>query len=181
MKKRIFSLLTLIALLVTVSTFTACDDKDENKNNLTISDCVFSSFTAEDYDGNIIDEATLADYKVTMINVWGTFCTPCKTEAPELAELNKEYAEKGFQVIGIPVDSNRDSAADAREIIDEVNADFMHLKVSASIKSFVSGTEHLPYTIFVNAEGKQIGEAYSGAKSKEDWKKIINNILEFIG
>lgn len=181
MKKRITSLLMLMFLLLIAMSFSACTDDDHNANEkFEISDCVFSSFTAEDYDGDIIDETMLADYKITMINVWGTFCAPCKKEAPELAELNKEYADKGLQVIGIPVDSSRNSAADAREVIDEVHADFRHLKVSASIKSFVLATEHLPYTIFINADGKQIGEAYSGAKSKEEWTQIINEILEFI-
>lgn len=176
MNRKFVSLLTLVVLFLTTITFAACTDKEED---LTVTDCVFSSFTAEDYDGNIIDETIFAEYKVTMLNVWGTFCSPCKTEAPELAEINSEYADKGFQVIGIPVDANRNSAADAMEVIAETNANFRHLKVSNSIKQFVAQTEHLPYTIFVNSEGKQIGEAYSGAKSKEDWKKIVDKLLEF--
>lgn len=176
MKKRIFSFLTLITLLISVFSLASCDD---DKEDYTIKDCVFSSFTAEDYDGNIINETVFTEYKVTMINVWGTFCKPCKTEAPELAEINGEYAEKGFQVIGIPVDVNRNSAADAREVIEEVNAAYRHLKVSDSIKQFVAAAEHLPYTVFVNEEGRQIGEGYSGAKSKAEWTKIIDRILEF--
>lgn len=178
MKKRILSFITLLILMLAIFSFTACTDKP--KKDYKISDSVFSSFTAEDYDGNIIDETVFIDYKITMINVWGTFCNPCKTEAPELAELNNENIGKGIQVIGIPVDTTRNSAADAKEIIDEVNADYRHLKVSASIKPFVSSAEHLPYTIFVNAEGKQIGDAYSGAKSKADWKILIDKLLEFI-
>ena len=176
MKKKIISLLVLVTLLLTATLFAACTKNEE----YTISDCVFSSFTAEDYDGNIVDETVFSEYKVTMINVWGTFCNPCKTEAPELAEINSEYADKGFQVIGIPVDVNRNSAADAREVIAETNADFRHLKVSNSIKQFVLGTEHLPYTIFVNSEGKQIGKAYSGAKNKQNWETVIKSILDFI-
>lgn len=142
-------------------------------------DSVFTSFTAEDFDGNIVDETIFASSKITMINVWGTFCEPCKTEAPELAELNSEYADKGFTVIGIPVDRSRETAADAKDVIAELGADYRHLKVSESIKLFVSSAAHLPYTIFVNKDGYQIGTPYSGAKSKSEWKEIIDEMLVY--
>lgn len=177
MKKRILNLFTLIALFVATLSLTACA---EDKDDFNITDCVFSSFTAQDFDGNIVDATVFAEYKLTMINVWGTFCDPCLEEIPYLAEINREYADKGFQVIGIPVDSSLNSAADARKFIAELNADYRHLKVSNSIKQFVRGTGIYPYTIFVNKEGKQIGEPYTAAKSKSEWKSLIDKMLEFV-
>lgn len=175
MKKRILGLLTFIALIVTAFSFTACDDG----NDLTVTDCVFSSFTAQDFDGNIVDETVFTGCKVTMINVWATYCEPCKTELPALAELNEEYKDAGFQVIGIPVDGSA-QAETVKQLIEETNADFRHLRVSASLKSFISEIKSVPYTIFVNEDGKQIGKAYSGAKSKAAWKKIIDKTLKFV-
>lgn len=180
MKKRIFCIITFIALLITAFSLTACDDKDDNSDNLTVADCVFTSFTAEDFDGNIIDETVFTGYKVTMINVWGTYCPPCKTELPELAELNAGYSNSGFQIIGIPVDANHQTAADAKELIEETGANYRHIRISSSIKSFISEIKGVPYTIFVNEEGKQIGSAVSGAKSKADWKTLIDKMLEFV-
>lgn len=174
MIKKILSLIIFAAVTAAAITLSAC----ANDEDLNIRDSVFASFTAEDYDGNIIDETVFADCKVTMIYVWGTFCAPCKKEAPYLAELNKEYAENGFQVIGIPIDANRNSAADAREVIAATDADFRNLKVSVSLKKFVSGVGGTPYTVFVNSEGKQIGKARSGAKSKKEWEKLIVRLLE---
>lgn len=178
MKKRIFGVFILIALLVAAFSFAACNDKGESNEDLTVTDCVFSSFTAQDFDGNIIDETVFAGYKITMINVWATYCTPCKSELPDLAELNTEYNSAGFQVIGIPADGNTQVEA-ARQIIEETNANFTHLRVSASLNSFIGNIKVVPYTLFVNENGEQIGKAYSGTKSKSNWKTLITQLLQF--
>lgn len=176
MKKSIFGLPTLIALLIAVFSFTACADKKD----LTVTDCAFTSFTAQDFDGNIVDETVFKGYKVTMINVWGTYCAPCKTELPELAELNTEYKNSGFQIIGIPIDANYQTATDAKQLIEETQANYRHLKISTSLKGFISGIKSVPYTTFVNENGQQLGEGYYGAKSKADWKKIIEEMPGFV-
>jgi cytochrome c biogenesis protein CcmG, thiol:disulfide interchange protein DsbE len=49
------------------------------------------------------DTRTLADYKgqVVLLNVWATWCAPCRIEMPSLEALNKEYGPKGLKIIGI--------------------------------------------------------------------------------
>ena len=78
---------------------------------------MFESFTAQDLDGNQVDETIFEDAELTMINVWGTFCTPCLEEMPDLAELNREYQEKGVQIIGICSDTiNADKELDEAQL-----------------------------------------------------------------
>lgn len=50
---------------------------------------------------------TLADYKgkVILVNLWATWCGPCRMEIPALIELQKKYRDKGFAVIGLDIDS----------------------------------------------------------------------------
>jgi len=57
-------------------------------------------FSLEDVDAQPV---RLADYKgqVVMVDFWGTWCPPCRTAMPKLAELNDEYADQGFALIGI--------------------------------------------------------------------------------
>ena len=172
--KKLFFIVPLILALSML--FTACGGNE----NYEIKACTLTTFTAEDMDGNIIDESVFEGTKVTMVNLWGTYCSPCKEEVPALNELFTEYENSDFQIIGIPVDRNHDSAADAREVIAELGATYKNIKISNSIKSFVESAPTLPYTIFVNAEGCQIGEAYSGAKTKKEWKKIIDGMIKFV-
>ena len=65
---------------------------------------VLSSFSATDLDGNTVDQSVLADYDLTMVNVWATFCGPCINEMPDLGELAQEYADKKVQIIGLVSD-----------------------------------------------------------------------------
>lgn len=98
---------------VSEKTDTGASETKEKKQGGKESSGVFESFTAQDLDGNQVDETIFEDAELTMINVWGTFCTPCLEEMPDLAELNREYQEKGVQIIGICSDTiNADKELD---------------------------------------------------------------------
>ena len=58
------------------------------------------SFESTDLDGNKITSDIYSNNKITMINIWGTFCGPCIREMPELAQLSEEYKSKGVEIIG---------------------------------------------------------------------------------
>lgn len=64
---------------------------------------------APQYCANTLDEkvSCLEDYKgkPILVNVWATWCIPCRQEMPALEALYKEYSTKGFVVIGVSVDS----------------------------------------------------------------------------
>ena len=63
--------------------------------------CVFAQpikFSAKDIDGKNVSEAVFADSKITMVNVWGTFCGPCIREMPDLGVLDKKYGDD-FQIL----------------------------------------------------------------------------------
>ncbi|PYP77444.1 MAG: hypothetical protein DMD35_15020 [Gemmatimonadetes bacterium] len=49
---------------------------------------------------------TLADYsgRVVLLNVWATWCEPCRVEMPSIEKLHKEFAPQGFSVVAISVD-----------------------------------------------------------------------------
>jgi peroxiredoxin len=51
-------------------------------------------------------EKRLADYrgKVLMINVWATWCLPCRVEMPSIEALNKDYASKGLKIVAVSID-----------------------------------------------------------------------------
>ncbi len=77
---------------------------------------------------------------MTMVNIWATFCGPCIEEMPDLGELNKEYADQGFQIVGIPVDTmnqggeiSGEMVDTANEIIDQTKADYLHILPSDSL------------------------------------------------
>lgn len=64
------------------------------------------------YTGKTVDGEYLAleDFrgKVVLLNVWATWCAPCRQELPELAALQEEHGGENFSVVGISVDAERD-------------------------------------------------------------------------
>ncbi|HEV2017409.1 MAG TPA: TlpA disulfide reductase family protein [Gemmatimonadaceae bacterium] len=62
----------------------------------------FKAFTLD----SVPRERRLADYrgKVLMINVWATWCLPCRVEMPSIEALNKEYASKGLKILAVSID-----------------------------------------------------------------------------
>lgn len=186
----------LLALFLSVIMFTlifASCDKSEDVNEIettgtqtSTADGILSDFESTDINGNVIDESVFQGKKITMINIWATFCGPCINEMPDLGEISREYADKGFQIIGIPVDvtdyyGNIDDSqvSLAKEIIDETGADYLHIMPSDSLNSaklqFVTS---VPETIFVDENGCQIGESYIGSRSEEQWLTIIDGLME---
>nr|MDQ6872566.1 TlpA family protein disulfide reductase [Gemmatimonadota bacterium] len=51
-------------------------------------------------------ERRLSDYRgeVLMINVWATWCLPCRVEMPSIEALNKDYASKGLKIVAVSID-----------------------------------------------------------------------------
>ena len=67
------------------------------------------SFETQDLDGNpVTSQELFAGHKITMVNLWATWCINCKSEMAELEALNKEWAEKGCQIIGICDDADEE-------------------------------------------------------------------------
>ena len=144
------------------------------------------TFTATDLKGAAVTSEIFAKNKVTMLNIWGTFCGPCIREMPDLAKLNEANKSNGVEVVGIVIDIlDRKGNVDSRvkstgeAIIAQTGADYTHIIPSKEMFSGVlRGVQAVPTTIFVDSNGKQIGEVYLGSRSQKDWQKIIDEILK---
>lgn len=145
---------------------------------------VLSSFSATDLDGNTVDQSVLADYDLTMVNVWATFCGPCINEMPDLGELAQEYADKKLQIIGLVSDVlntdgtiSEEQVQTARDIVEQTGASYLHLLPSEDLYGVLGQISAVPTTFFVDSEGKQVGSAIVSAQSKDKWVQTIDAML----
>ena len=144
------------------------------------------AFESVDLEGNKISSEIYADNKITMINIWGTFCGPCIREMPGLAKLSEANKSKGVEIIGIPIDivddwGKVDSSlkADANLIISKTGVNYRNVVPTISMfQTMLRGIQAVPTTIFIDKNGNQIGTAYLGSRSQKDWQKIIDKLLE---
>ena len=143
------------------------------------------SFTASDIYGNEVSSDIFKDSKITVVNIWGTFCSPCIYEMPFLGELSRAYDKSEVELLGVVSDSvdyfgeeDSNAVALAQEIAEETKADYTHIVPSMEVLEFLYDVTAVPTTFFLDSEGRVIGEAVVGAREKDAWKEIIDNLLE---
>lgn len=149
-------------------------DAVEKKND------VFGEFQTKTLDGEDVDQELFGKSDLTMVNIWGTFCGPCIREMPDLGELSREYADKGFQMVGIISDVSKPGDETALEIVESTEADYTHLVIPKDANMqyrILKNAQVVPTTIFLDKDGNQIGDTYPGAKSKKQWTAIIDEML----
>ena len=145
-----------------------------------VQDERFPDFQTVDLEGNNVTQNIFKGKKVTVINIWGTFCPPCIAEMPELGTWDKELASD-VQIIGIVCDAegtgDKKTAEAARKITEKSRAKFVNLLPDQKIQKYLENVEAVPTTIFVDSEGKIIGERVVGANVPK-YKEVVAGLLK---
>ncbi len=139
-------------------------------------------FEAQDMDGNTVTSAVFQEAKLTMVNVWATYCNPCLNEMPELGELAGEYDSDEFQIIGIISDVMEDADQEtielAKSLIEQTGASYTHCLLSESLYyALLTDVAAVPTTFFIDENGEVI-DTVVGAMDKSAWEERINALLE---
>ena len=135
-------------------------------------------FSTTDMDGNKVTNDIFADYDLTVVNFWATYCNPCIDELPELAEWKKELPNN-VNLIGLLVDVDEkgsDQYKLAEKIIKETGADYQHLIATEEFDDLISDLVGVPTTFFVDSTGKIIGEPFAGADVNA-YKQTVEDYL----
>lgn len=112
--------------------------------------------------------------KVLLVDFWASWCGPCMKEAPLLVELYKAYRDKGFEIIGISLDEDRDRWLST---ILSKNLDWIHmsdLKGWDSAAAHRYGIKRIPQNFLLGKDGKIIAYDLHG----DDLKNKIEEILK---
>ena len=117
---------------------------------------------------------TLADYKgkVVLLNVWATWCEPCKVEMPSIEKLHKEFGSRGLAVVAVSVD-DAGTEDHVREFARELGITFEILHDPANVTSRNWQITGYPET-FVIARDGTIRKKIIGAA---DWSSEANRAL----
>lgn len=140
------------------------------------------AFEASTIGGDMMTSECFRNSKLTMLNVWATYCGPCLNEMPALAEISDAYDTAEFQLIGIisdvAEDADEELMNEAKELIAQTGANYPHLLLNESLYyNLLSSVSAVPTTFFVNQKGEVLGYVM-GAYEKENWEAIINELLE---
>jgi len=110
------------------------------------------SYSAVDLDGEPVSLADL-EGEVVLLNVWATWCTPCRQEIPELQALHEEHGAEGLRVVGVTVDS-RSAESQIHDFIDRfgMTYDVWWDPDQTAVSTF--GAMGVPLTVLIDREGR---------------------------
>lgn len=145
----------------------------------------FKAFEGQTLDGETVDVSVFQKAKLTVVNVWGTFCNPCIEELPSLGKIAKEYKKKDVQIIGIVGDVynnfkeiDEPTVEDAKSIVKDTKANYTHVIPSESLyRELLTNMTAFPTTFFIDSNGNFVGQAVVGALDKDGWEKKIDSVL----
>lgn len=140
------------------------------RDNLTFipveSENGMPAFTTKDINGNEVDSSIFSEKKLTVVNVWGTFCGPCIQEMPDLAAWAKEMGDD-VQLIGIVGDISGETDTQhielAQTIAQKANVEFINLIPNNDFNRLMTAIIGFPTTFFVDQNGTFVGEPIIGA------------------
>ena len=138
------------------------------------------TFEGTDLEGGaVVSSELFAQSKLTMVNVWATYCNPCLSEMPSLGELAAEYDGAEFQIIGIVSDVREGDGQEVVEsLVQQTGAAYPHLLLNESVYyALLTEVSAVPTTFFVDGEGVVL-DTVIGAQRKDAWKEAIDGLLE---
>ena len=138
---------------------------------------------APDLSGKTVDgkQLDVADYKgkVVVLNVWGSWCAPCRAEAPNLEKVYSDLKSKGVQFVGINTRDTSTQNAVAFEKSYGVTFPSLYDPTGKLMLRFKKGTlnpQAVPSTLVLDQEGR-IAARSLAALSEDKLRKMISPVL----
>ena len=173
MKKKIIYLLIVLLLIFIFAVFLKGLYKPNLYTPSQISNKNLIEFSGKDLfsDIEITSQQLISSKKFTIINIWASWCMPCRSEHPILMDLSKN---PNLNLVGL---NYKDKSDTAKKFIYELGNPFSNILVDNNgIISIELGAYGIPETFIINSNA-EIVKKYIGPLTNESFKeieKIIN-------
>jgi len=119
--------------------------------------------------------------KAVVLNVWATWCEPCREEFPDLVRLGHEYASKGVRLVLVSGDFDSEKPAVTKFLTDQ-GVDFASYIKSGDDMKFINGlnpkwTGALPATFVYDGQGR-LRDFWEGKASYAKMEERLRRVLE---
>lgn len=117
---------------------------------------------------------------ILLLNLWATWCGPCRSEMPHLVEMHDKYRDAGFQVLGLDVgdgNGNPESVEDIKKFSAKMKLNYELFRISnETVSEFYKLTkfEGVPQTILIDRQGRLRGVFLGGGE------RVINTMKQTV-
>jgi peroxiredoxin len=113
--------------------------------------------------------------KYTLVEFWASWCGPCRSFNPELIEHYQTYKDKGFEIFGISLDTDKDKWRKAMEKDGLIWENVSDLKGNNNEAAMIYGVRDIPDNFLINENGIIIERLIRGKKLEKRLKELFVN------
>jgi thiol-disulfide isomerase/thioredoxin len=155
-----------MALALVLAATTACRESPQNTPTASATVQQIEEFTEE----------TLAQYqgKVVLLNFWAIWCTPCRTELPDMEAIYRKYRDQGAVILAVNVS---ESSEDIIAFVNKLDLTFPVLRDSQGKAMKAYEIRFMPTTLFLNQQG-QIVARHVGPLDQDSMSAQVEQLLD---
>ena len=170
-----------IALIIALMGLSACSSKSGDAKADNLQQRAASgknlpaayNFTLTTLEGKTV---TLADYKgkVLILDMWDTWCPPCRAEIPHFIELYKQYKSSGLEILGVAF--GREGEAAVRKFSADFGINYAGAVANQDLMNGYGPVNSIPTTFVIDQNGK-IYQKYIGLRPKATFENDVKTLL----
>jgi len=153
----------ILAALLMLFSVSAWAQSTQQAPQLALKDIRGRQFSLLDYKG-----------KVVLVNFWATWCAPCRTEIPDLIEMQRQYRAQGLRVIGITYPPEKSSGV--RRFVRKLKVNYRVAMGTKATKGLYTSGETLPMTIVIDRKGV-VRDVIEGIMYADEFDKKVRPLL----
>jgi thiol-disulfide isomerase/thioredoxin len=154
---RLVSTLIVLGLLAAFGV-SSCNSNDPptrvSNPNLPLLPAIVLDTEMQAASGNPIK---LSNYsgKVMLVNLWATWCGPCRMETPELVRLHKEYRDRGVEFVGLSTEDPISSAQKVHDFVQQYKVDYHIGWAPRDVAlTLMQGRASIPQSFIITRDGR---------------------------
>ncbi|HKR61190.1 MAG TPA: TlpA disulfide reductase family protein [Pyrinomonadaceae bacterium] len=124
----------------------------------------------------------LADYngKVLVVNLWATWCGPCRSEIPELVKLYQEFRPQGLEVVGLSTENPEASAEGVRRFVSDYSMNYRVGWATSDVAlTLMNNRNAIPQSFVISRDGRVLTRfvGYNASETPLKLRKAVEEAL----
>jgi thiol-disulfide isomerase/thioredoxin len=120
--------------------------------------------------------------KVLLVNLWATWCNPCRLETPELVKLHKEFRSQGVEMVGLSTENPDASAESVRAFVHDFEVDYRVGWATPEVAiALMQGRDAIPQSFVISRSGRVVkrfvgfNPVYTPPQLREALQEALND------